>query len=98
MILAECTAEIAISKKNGSRSSPTNKGRFLSKMRKYAGNTNLITGLTNPLFSFQAIYPAFMGTKGAAIQDTKKFIYSFFDQAALIIVYIGRNAYLHRTI
>jgi hypothetical protein len=34
MILAEFTAEIAISKKDGSRSSPANKGRFLAKMRK----------------------------------------------------------------
>ena len=70
MILAEDTAEIAISKKDGPGTSPSNKWGLFTKVREGAGNFRFSAGLTNTFFSIQAVYSTFMRAESAAIQDT----------------------------
>jgi hypothetical protein len=69
IILAEIAEEITASYKDGTGTTLTHKRRFLSEMGVIAGNDRFSSGLANPQFPFQAVYPAFTRAEAASLHQ-----------------------------
>jgi hypothetical protein len=77
IVLTETAKEITAPNKDGTGTISSHKRRFLSEMGIVAGNDRLSSGLADPQFPFQAVYPAFTGAKAARPHQSHRFINPF---------------------
>jgi hypothetical protein len=75
IVLAKRTHKVAAIKKNSSGPEPSNQGRLFSKMRGKACHKRVPPGLTNALFIFKAVDPAFSGAELAGLKHSQSSIY-----------------------